>query len=52
MGNTPKAGLSLLPGTHVVRVVRDGYRAFERAIVVESGRRIRLVGIALEGSEP
>jgi serine/threonine-protein kinase len=50
IGNTPRAGLPLTPGTHVVRVVRDGYRPFEQNVVLQPGQRVRLVTIVLEAT--
>jgi hypothetical protein len=47
MGNTPKANLSLAPGSHAVRVVREGYEPFERTIQVAAGQSVRLTGIVL-----
>ena len=47
VGNTPKANLSLAPGSHAVRVVREGYEPFERTIQVAAGQSVRLTDIVL-----
>lgn len=47
IGNTPKANISLAPGSHTIRVLREGYRPFERAIQVETGQALRLTDIVL-----
>ncbi len=47
IGNTPKADLTLSPGLHTIRVVRDGFEAFERQLEVASGQVIRLTDIVL-----
>ena len=47
VGNTPKANLSLAPGAHTIRVLREGYQPFERTIQVESGQALRLTDIVL-----
>ena len=47
VGNTPKANLSLSPGSHAVRVVREGYEPFERTIQVAAGQSVRLTDIVL-----
>ena len=47
VGDTPIAALSLDPGSHLVRVVRPGYRPVERSLVVRPGERVRLTDIEL-----
>ena len=47
VGNTPKANLSIAAGVHSLRIVRDGFRAWERQIQVAPGQEIRLVDIVL-----
>ncbi len=52
IGNTPKANLSLLPGSHTIRVVREGYEPFERVIRVAAGETVRLTDIVLAQRAP
>jgi serine/threonine-protein kinase len=52
VGNTPQAGLSLTPGVHVVRVVRDGFVPFERTITARVGDTLRLTDIVLQPLSP
>ncbi len=47
VGNTPRANLSLPPGSYRIRVTRDGFVPFERTVVVGSGDTIRLTDIEL-----
>jgi serine/threonine-protein kinase len=48
VGNTPALRLTLGPGTHVVRIERDGYVPVERRFELASGQEIRLTGIELQ----
>jgi serine/threonine protein kinase len=52
VGNTPKANLSLAAGAHTIRVVREGFEPFERAIQVGAGEVVRLTGIVLVARRP
>jgi hypothetical protein len=52
LGNTPKANLSLSPGSHAVRVVREGYEPFERTVQILSGQSVRLTDIVLVERRP
>jgi serine/threonine protein kinase len=52
VGNTPKANLSVAPGTHVVRVERDGYEPVERTVVVAAGQTVRLTDLVLTERHP
>ena len=52
VGNTPKANLKLAPGPHTIRVVRDGFAPFERAIQVPAGQDVRLTDIVLVPQNP
>lgn len=52
MGTTPRANLPLSPGTHVVRLLRDGFEPFERTITIASGETLRLTGIVLTERQP
>jgi len=47
MGNTPQIDLTVSPGTHRLRVERDGFRPYERVIEVAPGQRLRITDIAL-----
>jgi serine/threonine-protein kinase len=47
-GNTPLVSTSLSAGLHHIRITRDGYRPYEREILVEPDRPIRLVEIILQ----
>jgi serine/threonine-protein kinase len=51
-GNTPKANLTIPAGTHVLRIVRPGYRAWERSLTVAPGQEIRLIDIVLQENRP
>jgi serine/threonine-protein kinase len=51
IGNTPLRDVRVSPGTHTVRVVRDGYVPFERTIRIAAGEVIRLTNIVLESRE-
>jgi hypothetical protein len=37
LGETPKVNHALAPGTHTVRVVRDGYKPWSTQVVIEAG---------------
>jgi serine/threonine-protein kinase len=47
VGNTPKANLSVSPGSHAIRVVREGFEPFTRTIQVAAGQAVRLTDIVL-----
>jgi serine/threonine-protein kinase len=51
VGNSPLASLTISPGAHVIRVVRSGFRSYEREVYVTPGQDIRLVDLVLE-AEP
>jgi serine/threonine-protein kinase len=51
VGNSPLASLTISPGAHVIRVVRPGFRSYEREVYVTPGQDIRLVDLVLE-AEP
>lgn len=51
LGDTPKARIALVPGTHRIRVERDGYVPFDTTIAVGAGQEIRLTGIVLREQE-
>ncbi len=52
IGNTPQAALPVAPGSHRVRVVRDGFRSFETTIRVAPGQELRLTDIVLGELKP
>ncbi len=52
VGNTPIADLVVPPGTHRLRIMRDGYRSFERQIRIAANERLRLVDLELEARAP
>jgi serine/threonine protein kinase len=47
IGNTPQIDVAVPPGTHRVRVERDGFRPYERSIAAASGQHLRITDIAL-----
>jgi hypothetical protein len=47
VGNTPASDIALSVGPHMIRVVRDGYQAFEREITIVRGARLRLIDLIL-----
>lgn len=52
VGNTPAAGVSIPAGRHQIRITRDGFIPWEREVVVEPGRDLRLVDIILRRVPP
>jgi serine/threonine protein kinase len=52
IGNTPRLNLSLAPGEHLLRVVRDGFVPFERRIRLASGADLKITDIVLAPLEP
>jgi serine/threonine protein kinase len=48
IGNTPRADVPMMPGTHRVRVVHEGFRPFEQVVHVKPGETVRLTSIVLE----
>lgn len=52
VGNTPKANLSLTPGTHVIRVQRDGFEPHEVEVEVAPGEEVRMTDIVLKPRRP
>ncbi len=47
IGNTPQIDLAVPPGTHRLRVERNGFRPYDRVIQVAPGQRLRITDIAL-----
>jgi hypothetical protein len=52
VGNTPQANLVVSAGPHRVRVVREGFQAFERVIQLAPGQELRLTDIVLTAVTP
>jgi len=52
VGNTPKGAIPVTPGTHRVRIVRDGYAPFERTVSVVSDQNLRLTDVVLVELQP
>jgi serine/threonine-protein kinase len=50
VGNTPKVNLSVPPGTHSIRIARDGFDPYERTLEFPAGETVRLTGIVLQES--
>jgi predicted Ser/Thr protein kinase len=48
IGNTPQADLRVAPGSHSIRVSRDGFLSYETVIAIESGETLRLTDIVLQ----
>jgi hypothetical protein len=52
VGNTPQIGVSVAPGAHRLRVVRDGFEPYELAIRVGPGQEVRITDIVLRELKP
>jgi hypothetical protein len=52
IGNTPKADVQLPAGSHRIRITRDGFMPFERAIRIRPGEVLRLTDIVLQELRP
>ncbi|MGH7559666.1 MAG: serine/threonine protein kinase [Gemmatimonadales bacterium] len=52
IGNTPVARLPLQAGLHQIRVVRPGFRPYEREVRIEAGQEMRLIDLVLEVLPP
>jgi serine/threonine protein kinase len=48
IGNVPQADVKVPPGTHSIRITRDGYLPYETIIAIESGESLRLTDIVLQ----
>jgi hypothetical protein len=48
IGNTPQADLKVPPGSHSIRVSRDGFLSYETVIAIESGEQLKLTDIVLQ----
>ena len=51
-GSSFQTGLRLAPGHHDIRVVRDGYEPFERALDFAAGDTLKLLQIRLQPAHP
>jgi hypothetical protein len=47
VGNTPQIDRRVAPGSHEVRVEREGFRPYQRVIDVAPGQRLRITDITL-----
>ncbi len=47
VGNTPQIDRRLAPGSHELRVEREGFRPYQRVIDVAPGQRLRITDITL-----
>jgi hypothetical protein len=47
IGNTPQFDVRVPPGTHTIRITRDGYLPYEAVVALESGDPLRLTDIVL-----
>jgi hypothetical protein len=52
VGRTPAMQMPIKPGPHTVRLLRDGYEAYEEAINVAAGGQSRLNDIRLKQVTP
>ncbi|MGH7567795.1 MAG: protein kinase domain-containing protein [Gemmatimonadales bacterium] len=52
VGNTPMVNLELPPGTHQLRLVRDGFEPYERLVLVTSGQTLRITDLVLQEIKP
>jgi len=48
VGNTPKMDIPIVPGRHIIRVVREGFIPFEGVVNFGAGQVIRLTQIVLD----
>jgi PEGA domain-containing protein len=51
IGNTPQADVALTPGTHAIRVARDGFVSYETSITIRAGETLRLTDIVLKNPQ-
>ena len=52
VGNTPIVDFAVTPGTHRLRIVRDGYRPLNRQIRIARTERSRSLNLVLEAATP
>jgi pyruvate/2-oxoglutarate dehydrogenase complex dihydrolipoamide acyltransferase (E2) component len=52
VGNTPIVDFAVTPGTHRLRIVRDGYRSLNRQIRIARTERSRSLNLVLEATAP
>jgi serine/threonine protein kinase len=48
VGHTPMPDFLIAPGSHVLKITRDGYFPYEREFAVEAGETLRLTDIVLQ----
>lgn len=48
VGNTPVVGLRISPGTHTIRVEREGFEPYVQEVVVDPGEVLRLSTVTLQ----
>ncbi|HET9706910.1 MAG TPA: serine/threonine-protein kinase [Gemmatimonadales bacterium] len=48
IGNTPQLDYRVPPGSHSIRVSRDGFLSYETVIAIESGETLKLTDIVLQ----
>ena len=48
IGNTPLINAQIPAGSHVIRIVHDGFEPYERTIEVAPAEPLRLTGIVLQ----
>jgi serine/threonine protein kinase len=48
IGNVPQADVKVPPGTHTIRITRDGYLPYETIIAIEAGEKLYLTDIVLQ----
>jgi serine/threonine protein kinase len=47
VGNSPLLDVRVAPGTHTIRVERQGYEPYLRELIIQPGQALRLTGIVL-----
>ncbi|HEU5323040.1 MAG TPA: PEGA domain-containing protein, partial [Methylomirabilota bacterium] len=52
VGNTPQPFIQVRPGPHRLRLVRDGFRPLDVAVVVRPGDTLRVTDLVLEEIRP
>ena len=52
VGNTPQANLVVSAGAHRVRVMREGFQPWERAVQLAPGQELRITDIVLQAVAP
>jgi len=52
IGNTPRVAVPVSPGSHRVRVVRDGFQPYETTVWIVPGQELRITDIVLREINP